>query len=105
GHDHADDVILADEADALDAAGVAAHGAGVGLVEANGHAAPRTQEHLVAGLDLGDADERVLVIEVDADQAALADVAVLLQARLLDQAAPRGHEQMEVALEGAHGND
>ena len=68
------------QVDALDAAGVAAHGAGVGLVEADRHAVLACQDDLVARLRQDHADERVALVEADADDAAVLGPAVLLSA-------------------------
>ena len=47
GHDHADQLVAGGQIDSLDAAGIAAHRSGVGLVEANRHAAGRGQHDFV----------------------------------------------------------
>ena len=71
GDHHADDLVVAGQVDALDAAGVAAHRPGVGLVEADRHALARAQHDLVAGLRQGHVDQRVAFVQADADDAAL----------------------------------
>ena len=48
------------------------------------------------------ADQRVAFVQADADDAARLDPAVLGQGRLLDQAAPRGHQQEMLIVEGPH---
>src|SRR5262249_55796706 len=70
GDDHVDHFITFLQIDAFHTLGVATHGAGVGLGEANGHAPPRAQDHLVAGLGENHVDERVAFFEADADDAA-----------------------------------
>src|SRR5262249_11044788 len=70
GDDHADHLVVALQGDAADAAGVAAHRPGLGLVEADGHALARAQDDLVARLRQGDAHEGVALVQADADDAA-----------------------------------
>ncbi len=66
---------------------------------------PRAQQHLVARLRQGHADQRVALVEADADDAARLGPAVVRQRRLLHHAAARRHEQTAVALEAAHRDD
>ena len=65
----------------------------------------RRQDDLVAGLRHGDADERVALVEADADDAALLGPAVILERRLLDDAASRRHQQVFAVLEPANRDD
>src|SRR5262249_54562069 len=69
GDHHADHLVVAGQVDALDAAGVAPHRAGVGLAEADRHAGAGRQQDLVPGADQGHADERVALVQRDADDA------------------------------------
>src|SRR5439155_6806049 len=104
GDHHADDFVGLHEADAFDAAGVAAHGTGVGLGEANGHALPRAQDNFVTGLSQDHVDQRVALFEGDADDAAALGPAVVYERGFFHDAAARRHEQVLVFLEAAHGN-
>src|SRR5262249_32546205 len=69
GHDHADDLVALAQVDAPDAAGVAAHGPGLGFVEPDRHALAGTEHDLVARLRQGHTDQRVALVQVDADDA------------------------------------
>ena len=71
GDDHADQRVVADQADAFDAAGVAAHRPGVGFAEADGHAAVGDEHDFVAGLGDDDVDQLVVFLELDGDDAPL----------------------------------
>src|SRR5262249_19605784 len=104
GDHHADDLVALLHGDALDAFGIAAHRAGLGLVEADGHAEPRAEQHLVTRLRQGHVNQGVPLFETNADDAALLGPAVVFQRRLLDQAASRRHQQVIVALEATHRN-
>ena len=59
------------------------------------------KHHLVARLRQDHVDERIAFVETDADDAAALGPAVLVQRRLLDQAAPRGHQQVLLAARSA----
>ena len=96
GHDHADDVIVADERDAFDAAGVSAQPAGVGLLETDRHAGGGRKHHFVAGAGHNDVDHFVALAEFDGDDAAGSRAAVRFQAALFYQSVASGHHQ-EVA--------
>ena len=96
---HADDLIAVVEADALDTAGRAAHRAHIVLAEDNGHAPLRAEDHVALAVRELDADELVIVIEVDGVEAALVQVLELDEARLLDDAFLRGHEEVGIRIE------
>ena len=91
-------IVLAESVDALHAAGVAAHRAGVGFAEADRHAVRRGQHHFVARLGDHDVDQLVVFPELDGDDAALQRPAVGLELGLLHQALARGHHQVVVGL-------
>ena len=93
GHDHADDQVVAHEPNAFHAAGVPAHGAGVGLLEADGHAVGGGQQQFVARLGHDHVDQRVALAELDGDNAAPQRPAVGRQRRLLHQPAGGGHHE------------
>ena len=82
----ADDFIALGQLDGPDAMASAAHGAGVLFIEADGLAvAGGNDQHIVAGGQAGPC-QRVALVQRDADEAALADVGVLLQRGALDEA-------------------
>ena len=104
-----DDVVALAQVDAAVAGGGAAHGAEVGLVEADGHAIVGGEEDdLIAVGDAG-GDELVVLLDVDGDDAARHDVGEVLERGLLDGAVARGEEDVlafffEVA-DGEDGDD
>ena len=79
------------------AGGVAAHRTDVRLMEADGHAGLRDHHDLVVAVGQLGRDEAVAVLDVDADDAALAVVGVLGDLGLLDGPVGRPHHE-EAAL-------
>ena len=65
GHDHTDHLIVVGQGNAPNAAGIAARGQGLILVEADRHALPRAQDHLISRPHQGHADERVPVVKAE----------------------------------------
>ena len=66
---HADDVIVLVEVHAVDAAGVAAHGAHFGFAEEDGLAFVAGEENHLLAVGEFRADQFVLAIEIDGDDA------------------------------------
>ncbi len=96
GHDHAHDAVLADEADSLDAARIAAHRPGVGLGEADRHPVGGGEHDFVSRLGDCHVDQFVALAELDGDDAVLHRAAVSLQLGLLHQAAGSRHHQVMI---------
>ena len=92
GERHADDVVVFLKADADDAAGLTAHGAGVGFWEADGHAFVRGDEDVVFAGGDHDFEEGVVFVEVDGDDSACARVAEEFERGLFDDAFGGDHE-------------
>ena len=89
---HADDVIVLVEVHAVHAAGVAAHGAHFGFAEEDGLAFVAGEEnHLLAVGELR-ADEFVLVVQIDGDDAGRARVGKFRQRGFFHGADLGGHE-------------
>ena len=94
---HADDVIVLVEIHAIDAAGVAAHGAHFGFAEQDGLAFVAGEEnHLLAVGELR-ADEFVFAFEVDGDDAGGARIGEFGRARIFSRCRFGGQED-EAAL-------
>src|SRR3954447_24112191 len=92
--DHADDLVaVALEPRAGHAAGRAAHGADLGLLEPDGQAALGAEDDVVLAAGDVDADQLVAVLEADRDDAGVADVAVGAERGLLHDALVRREHQ------------
>src|ERR1700685_2679170 len=92
GDGHAYYVVAFFEVDSVDAVGVAAHGADVVFVEADGHAfVGGDEDDLVAVGDTG-GDELVSFFDVDGVDAAGADVHELAELGFLYETVARGEE-------------
>ena len=103
---HADHVVVLGEVHAVDAAGVAAHGAHFGFAEQDGLAFVAGEEnHLLAVGELR-ADQLVLLVEIDGDDAGGARIGEFGERRLLHRAVLRGEEDVAAFLfQIARGND
>ncbi len=92
--------------DAAHAVGRAAHGADIVLVEADGHAVVRGEEDDLLAVGDAGADELVVFVDADGDDAARHDVGEVLERRLLDRALARGEEdELAFFFEVAYGED
>ena len=106
GDGGADDVVSLAQVDAAVAGGGAAHGAEVLLVEADGHAVVGGEEDDLLAIGDAGADELVVLLDVDGDDAAAHDVGEVAQGGLLDGAVAGGEEdELGVFLEVADGED
>ena len=103
---HADDVVALGEIHAVHAAGVAAHGAHFGFAEQDGLAVVAGEEnHLLAVGELR-ADQFVVRVEVDGDDAGGARIGEFVERGLLHRAVARGEENVAAFLfQIARGND
>src|SRR5438094_562260 len=90
---HADDPIALPEANAGDALGRTAHRSGVALLERDALALLGREQDAVALVRRRDPRELVALPEGDRDEARAADVGVLLQGRLLDEALAGRHDE------------
>jgi len=103
GHHHAHHAIVANEADAFHAAGVASHGTHVGLAETDRHAVGRREHHLVARLGHDHVDHFVSFAELDSDDPGAQRAAIGGQIGLLHQSPRGGHNEVMVRqVEIAH---
>ena len=95
---HADDVVVLGEVHAVDAAGVAAHGAHFRLAEQDGLALVAGEEnHLLAVGELH-ADQFVLAVQIDGDDAGGARIAEFGELGFLHGAVARGEENVAAGL-------
>ncbi len=85
-HLHGLDLVLAFETDADDATGGAALGTEVVFVEADGLARLGNDDEVVVTPGTADSEELVVLVDVDADGAGAAEVAVVVEGGLFDDA-------------------
>ena len=97
--DERNDFLTLGELDAANARGIAPHRANLGLVEANGFAAVRTQDDVVRTVGQPDTDQTIAVAQIHRDDARGARTRVRRQRRLLDRAVTRGHEHEVLVVE------
>src|SRR5262249_26669998 len=95
--DEADDLMPFAELDATNTRGLAPHRAHFALVEANRLATARHEDDLLRALGQADADELVVLGEIERDDARRARPRERRERRLLHRALARGHEH-EVLL-------
>ena len=91
---HAYDVVFLREVHAAHSGGVAAHGADVGLFEADGLAVVRSQENDLHAVGQASGYQFVALFDVDGDDASVADVREIFQVGLFDRAIARGEENV-----------
>ena len=101
GHQHGDHALAVFDHHAAHTTGTAAQGTHIVFVKAHGFAAVAEQHHIVFAVGEGCANQEVVVVQIDRDDAALARVVELIQRGLFDRAHGGGHEDVLVGREGA----
>ena len=101
-HHQGDDPLALVQHDAAHAVGTAAHGADMVLAEAHRLAGGGEEHQVLLAVGDGHADQDLVLVQVDGDDAARQRPGELGQRGLLDRAGAGGHEDEMALLIGAH---
>src|ERR1700678_2610198 len=99
-------VIALHQIDAADAVSRAAHGAHIVLAEANGHARVGGEKDDLVAIGAASANQLVIVVDADGNNAARHDIGKVLERSLLNGALTGGEEdELAVLFQVAHRQD
>ena len=95
---HAHDVVVLVQVHAANAISRTSHGADIFFVKADGQALMRGEEDDLLAVGERSADQFVVFVDADGDDAARHDVGEIFERRLLDRAVARGEEDVACLL-------